>query len=277
MVVINNDSGLTEAHYSGTSLSEIYVGRHLVWPVPIEPEPPVVGNKLTYSMSGSTYTIPCNESDVLTFAEIIQDITNRGGHIYNVMPLTDAIVGDCVTELHPLCFASCSALTSVTLSNNVNEIDESAFKDCVTLPSIVLPSGITKITDSLFVSNYELASVNIPSGVTSIDTNSFFDCLSLLDITIPSGVTEIGSGAFRTSNWTINDRYQYDKMIHMASARTVTCLATTPPILGVGALSIISGSIDIATYKIYVPSDSLNAYKTAENWSYIADRIYPIT
>lgn len=276
MIVINNNSGLTECHYSGTSLSEIYVGRHLVWPVPIEPTPPVIGNKLTYTMTGSTYTIPCNETDILSNIDIIQDIIDRGEHIHNVMTITDAVVGDCVTELHPLCFAECSGLTSITLSNNVTHIDESAFMDCVTLPSITIPSGVTKMSDTVFESDYELASINIPNGVTHIGICSFFDCLSLLDITIPSGVTEIGQGAFRTSHWTTEHMYHYEKMMHMASARTVTCLATTPPRVENDSFSITTGKHDIATYKIYVPAESLNDYKTAPNWSYIADRIYPI-
>lgn len=274
-IVINNNSGLTEAHYSGTSLSEIYVGRHLVWPVSEAPTPSI-GDKLQYTLSGSSYTIPCNETDVLTNDEIMLNIRDNGGNMREISGITNAIVGDCVTEIEQLCFAECSALTSVTLSSHVKYINESAFMDCITLPSIVLPSGITKISGFLFESDYELSSVNIPYGVTEIGTESFHDCLSLLNITIPSTVTEIKQGAFRASNWTTKDRYQYDKMMTMATNRVVICLPTTPPTLGDGVFNIITGVDEIATYPIYVPSNSLEAYKTAPNWAYIAHRIQPM-
>lgn len=268
MVVINNNSGLTEAYYSGTSLSEIYVGNHLVWPV--NPTPPVVGNKLTYTLSGSTYSIPCNSSTTLTHLEVVIDTTNKG----KISGITDVIIGDCVSEIGELCFTDCYSLSSVTISSNVTSIEQSAFNNCLILANIEIPSGVTRISEFVFESNYELTTINIPSGVTEIGTQAFFDCLSLLNITIPSGVTSIGDSAFRTSNWSIQDRYRYEKMMHMASARTVTCLATTPPQIGSTVFAIISGSGDIATYKIYVPAQSVDAYKAA--WVYYADRIFPI-
>lgn len=274
-VIVNNNSGLTEAHFSNTNLSEIYVGRHLVWPVSEAPAP-LIGDKVQYTLSGTTNVIPCNETDVLTNDEIMINIRDNGGDMRNISGITNAIVGDCVAEINQLCFAECSALTSVTLSSNVKYIDESAFMDCISLPSVILPSGIGKISDFVFESDYELASVNIPYGVTSIGTHSFYDCLSLLNIGIPSTVTEIKQGAFRSSNWTTRDQYQYNKMMNMATNRVVICLPTTPPTLGDGVFSIITGVDDIATYPIYVPSASLEAYKTAPNWAYIAHRIQPM-
>lgn len=273
MVIINNNSGLTEAHYSGTNLTEIYVGDHLVWPVNETPPTPI-GDKLTYTISGNTNVIPCNETDIITYQEIMLDIRDKGGYMRDISGMTDAILGDCVGEINQLCFAECSALTSVTLSSNVKQIDESAFMDCISLPSVVLQNGMTKVSDFVFESCYELANVNIPNGVTYIGINSFYDCLSLLDITIPRTVTRIGDSAFRTSYWTSKDKYQYDKMNIMKTNRVVKCLASTPPQIGDSVFGIISGSGDIAQYKIYVPAASVDAYKAS--WSEYADRIEPI-
>lgn len=273
MVIINNNSGLTEAHYSGTNLTEIYVGDHLVWPVNETPPTPI-GDKITYTISGNTNVIPCNETDIITYQEIMLDIRDKGGYMRDISGMTDAILGDCVGEINQLCFAECSALTSVTLSSNVKQIDESAFMDCISLPSIVLQNGMTKVSDFVFESCYELANVNIPNGVTYIGINSFYDCLSLLDITIPRTVTRIGDSAFRTSYWTSKDKYQYDKMNIMKTNRVVKCLATTPPQIGDSVFGIISGSGDIAQYKIYVPAASVDAYKAS--WGEYADRIEPI-
>lgn len=275
MVIINNNSGLTEAHYSGTNLTEIYVGDHLVWPVNETPPTPI-GDKLTYTISGNTNVIPCNETDIITYQEIMLDIMDKGGDMRDISGMTDAILGDCVGEINQLCFAECSALTSVTLSSNVKQIDESAFMDCISLPSIVLQDGMTKVSNFVFESCYELANVNIPNGVTEIGINSFYDCLSLLDITIPRTVTKIGDFAFRVQEWTKEDQYQYNKMLNVDKNRVVKCLATIPPQIGDSVFGIISGSGDIAQYKIYVPAASVNDYKTAQGWSEYADRIEPI-
>lgn len=275
MVVVNNNSGLTEAHYSGTSLSEIYVGHHLVWPV--QPSPPVVGDKFTYTISGNTSVIPCNETDILSYQEIMIDIRDNSGDILDISGMTDGIIGDCVGEIHPLCFAECPILSSITISDNVTEIDHAAFYNCHSLSSVTIPSGVTIISDSLFTGADNLSTVNIPSGTTEIGFQAFYDCLSLMDITIPSGVTKIGDSAFRTSYWTPSDREMYNKMMNVANNRVVRCYAQTPPEIGSTVFSIISGSSDIASYKIYVPSASVNAYKVAQGWSIYADRILPIT
>ena len=204
------------------------------------------------------------------------DIRDKGGDMRDISGMTDAILGDCVGEINQLCFAECSALTSVTLSSNVKQIDESAFMDCISLPSIVLQNGMTKVSDFVFESCYELANVNIPNGVTYIGINSFYDCLSLLNITIPRTVTKIGDFAFRVQEWTKEDQYQYNKMLNVDKNRVVKCLATIPPQIGDSVFGIISGSGDIAQYKIYVPAASVNDYKTAQGWSEYADRIEPI-
>lgn len=70
---------------------------------------------------------------------------------------------------------------------------------------------------------------------------------------IPSTVTYIGAGVFRV----------------LTSITTATCLPTTPPTLAnTNAFNSVT--------KIYVPAESVEAYKTASVWSGIASKIYPI-
>ena len=97
-----------------------------------------------------------------------------------------------------------------------------------------------------------------------------------MNITIPSTVTKIGDDAFRVQEWANKDQYQYNKMLNVDKNRVVKCLATIPPQIGDSVFGIISGSGDIAQYKIYVPAASVNDYKTAQGWSEYADRIEPI-
>ena len=70
---------------------------------------------------------------------------------------------------------------------------------------------------------------------------------------IPDSVTEIGNGVFR----------------YCTSLTSVYCKATTPPALGGTYVFDDNGY----GRKIYVPVGSVNAYKSATNWSEYASAI----
>ena len=100
------------------------------------------------------------------------------------------------------------------------------------------------------ISLTNLVSVEIGDCVTSIGDWVLNNCINLTSVTIGSGVTTIGIAAF----------------INCRSLTSVTCLATTPPTLGIG-------TFDGSTCPIYVPCESVNAYKSASGWSDYASRI----
>ena len=87
--------------------------------------------------------------------------------------------------------------------------------------------------------------------------NCFRDCPYLTIVTIGTGITSIGDGAFR------DDSY----------LEVLTIKATTPPTLS--TVNSLSGTNP--NLVIYVPAGSVNAYKTATNWSSYASRIQAIT
>ena len=98
----------------------------------------------------------------------------------------------------------------------------------------------------------DLVSVEIGDCVTSIGNGAFQDCSSLASVTIPSGVTEIGRNAFQ----------------FCSSLTSITVNATTPPSIGGRAFSSTNDC------PIYVPNDSVQAYKSA--WDEYEDRIQAI-
>lgn len=151
-----------------------------------------------------------------------------------------------VTSIGAYVFASCYFLASVTIPSGVTSIANNAFDYCTSLASIAIPSGVTSIEDNAINTCYGLASLTIPSGVTSIRNSVFGNCYGLASLTIPSGVTSIGKSAFAGC-------YGISKY-HVKP--------TIPPTLGTNVFSNI-----VSDCKIYVPAESLEAYKTASGWS----------
>ena len=92
-------------------------------------------------------------------------------------------------------------------------------------------------------------------GATSIGDSAFAYCDGLTSITIPDSVTSIGSHAF----------YNCSSLI------SITITAVVPP-----TLSNVNAFQDTNSCPIYVPAASVNAYKTANTWSNLADRIEAI-
>ena len=99
-----------------------------------------------------------------------------------------------------------------------------------------------------------LTSVTIPNSVTKIGTQAIYRCSSLTSVTIGNSVTSIGIEAF----W------------GCTILTSITIQATTPPSLGSNTLDNTNNC------PIYVPAESVDAYKTATNWSRLSDRIQPI-
>jgi len=160
-----------------------------------------------------------------------------------------------VTTIGNYGFYGCRGLTEITIPNSVTSIGNSAFVSCSGLTSVNIPSGVTYIGIAAFNSCSGLIEITIPNSVTSISQNAFQDCRSLTSVTIPSGVTSIDIWAF----------------YNCSGLTSVTIKATTPPTLG-----NIDAFNNTNNCPIYVPSESVEAYKTANNWSTYASRIQAI-
>ena len=116
----------------------------------------------------------------------------------------------------------------------------------------VFGDNVITITYALYYC-YALASVTIPDGITSIGEGAFSYCYSLTSITIPDSVTDIGAQAFSTCYGMSEYHFK----------------PTTPPTLTNS--NAFSGTPSDCV--IYVPQGSLNAYKTATNWSTYASKM----
>lgn len=144
---------------------------------------------------------------------------------------------------------------NTVIPNSVVSIGEQSFQNCFKLTSITIPNSVTNIGFSSFNGCSGLTgNLNIPNSVTTIGEYAFADCRKLTSVTIGNGVTTIGLQAF----------------YNCTGLTSVTVNATTPPTLGNNVFQSTNNC------PIYVPANSVDAYKAAERWSTYESRIQAI-
>ena len=250
-------------------------------------------NCIFYTSSDGNIVSPYN-SNAFGATIISNEIINGIGAI---------VFDDSVTTIGESAFESCSSLTSVTIPDSVTTIGVNAFYFCSSLTNVTIPDSVTTIGYGAFFGCSSLTSVTIPDSVTTIGGSAFSGCSSLQEFngkfasedgrclivdgalnsfapaglteyTIPDSVTTIGEWAFydcsSLESVTIGDSVTsigYGAFANCSGLSSVYCKATTPPV------ALISfgywGAFDdnASGRKIYVPMESVEAYKTAEGWS----------
>ena len=221
------------------------------------------------------------DSDTLKSVVLPDCVTRIGNYTFSgCSALETCVIGNGVKIIDKYAFSHCSSLTSCTIGNNVTTIGYWAFKGCSSLRSITIPDSVTTIGESGFCNCVSLESIVIPDNVTSIDDAAFQYCSGLTSVTIGSGVTNINSSVFNScsslTSVTIPNTIGYigySAFHHCSGFTSITCLATTPPYIPSG-----SGAFDDTNNcPIYVPSQSVSAYKSASGWSTYKSRIQPIS
>ena len=214
--------------------------------------------------------------DSLTSVTIPDSVTTIGDHAFrNCSSLTSLTIGDGVTTIGDWAFYYCRSLTSVTIPDSVTSIGDHAFEGCSSLTNITIPDSVTTIGGSAFFDCSSLTSVTIPNGITTIGDYAFTYCSSLTSVTIPDNVTTIGYMAFgdcsSLTSVTIPDSVTTIGMYAFSGCSSLTsvyCKATTPP---AGGYEMFDNNA--SGRKIYVPTESVEAYKSANYWRYYADAI----
>lgn len=196
-------------------------------------------------------------------------------------------------------FEGCRNLSEINIPETVTSIGIYAFKDCKSLPSedgvryadtyLVGPS----LSNAYMDNYYHPETVRIKDGIRFLGTEAFYhkyldalECSSeARSVIIPESLVSIGEGAFcRWSNLTTvtipqNVNYIGElAFVDCTDLTTVYCKATTPPTL-VNSLVFVYYHIDEYNYDtegewhtlrslktIYVPAESVDAYKNAHGW-----------
>lgn len=144
--------------------------------------------------------------------------------------------------------------TSVTQFSSGGDLSHSS------LTEITFPSSITQIYGGYaFNDCKQLYKLNMNEGLTQLGSYMIFGNESLKKLVVPSTVTSLyGNSLTVYTNTSIQC--------------TIIMLPENPPTLLSGLL--YSG---VSIEAVYVPDNSLTAYKEAQYWSAIADKIYPIS
>lgn len=139
------------------------------------------------------------------------------------------VIGDNITNIGEMAFASCSNLTEVKLGADIAEIGSMAFSYCSALSEIELPEKITYIPSSGFMNCKSLKAIKLPGEVKTIGTNAFNGCTSLESIEMSENITYVGENAF--SNCT-NLKYVNIKNIEKWCAVTFKSAGSSPFLCG---------------------------------------------
>lgn len=150
-----------------------------------------------------------------------------------------------ITNIEDLAFCGCHQLERITLPPQLISIGQGAFSHCTSLKAINIPNSVKTIQSATFEGCSSLKEISLSNSITSIAQCTFHECTSLESVVIPATVSQIGEAAF----------------MDCKSITNIFSKATTPPNGNRGMFSYHASN-----RKIYVPRNSVNAYKSAEYW-----------
>ncbi len=197
----------------------------------------------------------------LASVSLPETVKSLGDYAFALSALTSINLPDSIESIGYQTFMG-SSINSIIFPKNITKIPDYAFQSCSSLASIVIHDGVTSIGNFAFSMCSALSDIAIPEGVTSIGDHAFQSCSGLSSIVIPSSVTRLGGRVFAVCK----------------ELKSATILAKTPPVIAEYA-SFGAGGIFLqaAECPIFVPDESVEAYKAANGWDEYADRIKPLS
>ena len=188
-------------------------------------------------------------------AAVIPNITTLTGTFESCNSLEKVIGGDVTVDASGSLFRYCASLKNIGI--NILNVGGYDVRGCISLKSFKYPSAYTSTGVGL-LQGLNIEECFMHEGILTINQNTFRDCSFLKYIDIPSTVTNI-------------DFYG----IHNCMAlRYVIFRPIVPPTVGD---NVFSNSYYNPNMDIYVPDESLAAYKAVANLSNISNLMKPLS
>ncbi len=176
------------------------------------------------------------------------------------------------------CFGYCGYVTTIIIPSQIRTLPTQFTYQTSHLSVFCLPEGLLNIGNdnrySSFTMKHDIVET-VPLSVTAIG-NHFFSYLIREKLIVPERYTTLGYKLFYRTRF--NRVFLHSGITNIGSLcfatyQTITeiyCYAITPPGVSTDSFAIKAGT------KIFVPSESVDAYKAATNWATWADNIFPI-
>ena len=268
---------------------------------PYRPEMPTEGTSTTATQDLyddyaelTELTIP----STISYEGKVYNVIRIGYAAFDQCNLTYVDIPSSIKTIGVGAFSNCTSLTSITLKEGLEHIEWNAFEDCRSLENITFPNslktvgsyafsftawynnqpnggvyagnvfykykgdipentsfvikeGTVSISPDAFIKenrriDYGLVAVAIPNSVEIIGKYAFSQCRALRSVNIPSRVTTIESYAF-----------SYCKSLTSVTSEIVEPLSLP---------SDVFFKASVANATLYVPAESVEAYKNADQW-----------
>ena len=142
-----------------------------------------------------------------------------------------------VVNIHPIAFANTAPSIFKFTGKGASSDGLYLYKD----NTLFLYAGCNPNTEA-----------NVAEGIVRVEQRAFNSCTNIITVKLPTSIKSIGQYTF----------------YGCSALTTIYCAATTPPVLDNGK-DLIPSNVT----KIYVPTDSVSAYKSATNWTTYASKI----
>lgn len=204
-------------------------------------------------------------------------VTTIGGGAFEGTTLKSIVIPEGVTQIENEAFSNCKSLETVSLPNSLERIYYYAFQNS-NISSISIPAGVKYIYEDAFYGCENLSTITVSNGNTKYDSRD--NCNALIETAtntilrgssntvIPNSVTTIGRNAFRGSN--------IAKIVIPASVKKIgqwafqDCKSLTTVVCKSKSVIDVSGLlpfVPLPNATLYVPAESIEAYKAANEWS----------
>lgn len=200
-------------------------------------------------------------------------------HLYlDGKEIKNLVIPDGLTKIKNNSFVHC-AIKSVTIPNSCTVIGDGAFHHCENLEDIHWGKSVGLIKQYAFCNCTSLVSLVFPGSVHEIQNNAFQNCTNIRDLIFEDGIEKLADFAFGSTynleNVTLGSTikslgYSCFWVAGRQNLKTVICYACDVPETGGDLFGIPSNGNDAQNgidAILYVPAQSLEAYKNDFSWN----------